>query len=222
MYHVSPDPAALTDGLGERPAISEVAFKPWCAARQTMAAAQGLREIIDGGVAPADITAIDVRIPPPYFKMVNHGVVAGDRASHLTSLPYQMACIALAPEAMFDLGQAPATLSAELQAFLSRVRVEADDSLQQYFPKTWPAKIAVSTRSGRHERLVLHVPGDPERPFDELRLQEKFRKIAAPLLGEATAQELLRASLAALTGDGAVALLVAEIERVCKDAISRS
>jgi len=164
---------------------------------------------------------VTVECPRAVEDSLTYGL-AGDRASHLTSLPYQMACIALAPEAMFELGQAPATLSAELQAFLSRIRVEADDSLQQYFPKTWPAKIAVSTRSGRHERLVLHVPGDPERPFDELRLQEKFRKIAAPLLGEATAQELLRASLAALTEDGAAALLVAEVERLCEDAISRS
>src|SRR6516162_7207601 len=31
---VTPDIAALTDGLGERIALSEVSFKPWCAARQ--------------------------------------------------------------------------------------------------------------------------------------------------------------------------------------------
>src|SRR5262249_5466251 len=78
---IAPDIAALTDGLGERIALTEVSFKPWCAARQTMAATQALNDIIAGGVAPAAI----VSVPPPHLKMIDHGVVAGDRASHLTS-----------------------------------------------------------------------------------------------------------------------------------------
>src|SRR5262249_58155988 len=41
---VTPDAAALTDGLGERIALTEVSFKPWCAARQTMAATQPLQD----------------------------------------------------------------------------------------------------------------------------------------------------------------------------------
>lgn len=222
VYRVTPDPAALTDGLGERAAILDVSFKPWCAARQTMAATQGLREIIDGGVAPADITAIEVRIPPPYFRMVNHGVVAGDRASHLTSLPYQLACIALAPGSMFDLHREPASVSPEMQAFMAGVQLEMDESLLQHYPNAWPARIAVSTRAATHERLMIHIPGDPARPFDERQVTEKFHSVLLRLLGEATTQELLHASLAALAEDGAAALLVAKVERVCKDAISRS
>src|SRR5262249_1735706 len=77
---VRPDVAALTAGLGERIALAEVSFKPWCAARQTMAATQALKEVIAGGVVPAAIDAIVVCVPPPHLKMIDHGVVAGDRA----------------------------------------------------------------------------------------------------------------------------------------------
>ena len=52
IYGMTPDLAALTDALGERIALAEVSFKPWCAARQTMAATQALREIIESGDRP--------------------------------------------------------------------------------------------------------------------------------------------------------------------------
>ena len=66
-YGITPDVAVLTDGLGERIALAEVSFKPWCAARQTMAATQALREIIASGIAPAAIDEIAVSVPPPHL-----------------------------------------------------------------------------------------------------------------------------------------------------------
>src|SRR5712691_11540609 len=62
IYDVQPDVAALTAGLGERDALAEVSFKPWCAARQTMAATQALREIIEEGVRPETVTEIKVAV----------------------------------------------------------------------------------------------------------------------------------------------------------------
>src|SRR5262249_47785523 len=64
---VTPDIAAFTDGLGERIALSEVSFKPWCAARQTMAATQALKDIIASGVAPAAIDEVAVSVPAPHL-----------------------------------------------------------------------------------------------------------------------------------------------------------
>ena len=50
VYNLSPDEAVLVDALEERSVLAEVSFKPWCAAKQTMAATQALREIIEEGV----------------------------------------------------------------------------------------------------------------------------------------------------------------------------
>jgi len=80
VYGITPNASALTDGLGAEPVLTQVSFKPWCAARQTMAATQGLRDIIIGdGVATADIVEVRVAVLPPHVKMIDHGVVAGDR-----------------------------------------------------------------------------------------------------------------------------------------------
>ena len=115
IYDAKPDIAALTDGLGERVALAEVSFKPWCAARQTMAATQALKEIIESGVAPAAMTQIKASVLPPHLRMIDHGVTAGDRASHLTSVQYCMAVAALAPHMAFDVRQSPPGLPPALR-----------------------------------------------------------------------------------------------------------
>ncbi|OGA09157.1 MAG: hypothetical protein A3H33_07620 [Betaproteobacteria bacterium RIFCSPLOWO2_02_FULL_65_20] len=218
VYGVTPQIEVFTGGLGKRDAIAGVSHKSWCAARQTMAAAQGLKEIMDGGVVAADITAIEARIPPPTLKMVNHGVAPGERSSHLTSLPYQLACMALARESMLDVAQAPAATPGGIQTFMAKVKVLADDSLLQYFPRAWPARIAVEAAGGSKELLVLHVPGDPEQPFDESEARGKFEGVLAPLLGRAGSDRLWRASLAVFGENATPASLLGEIEAAIRPA----
>ena len=104
--------------------LSEVSFKPWCAAKQTMAATQALKEIIESGVLPSEMTDLVVSVPPPYLRMIAHGVVSRDRASHLTSVSYQMALAALAPEAALDIEQAPDGIPERIQDFMTKVSVK--------------------------------------------------------------------------------------------------
>src|SRR5262249_17820677 len=110
IYAISPNLPAFVDGLDRPAAVVQLSFKPWCAARQTMAAVQALREIMAAGAGPGDIQDIRVAVLPPHLKMIDHGVVAGDRASFLTSLPYQMAAAALAPATLDDLSQMKANV----------------------------------------------------------------------------------------------------------------
>jgi 2-methylcitrate dehydratase PrpD len=211
IYGISPDPVALLD---ERPVLSEVSFKPWCAAKQTMAATQALKEIIESGVSPSEMTGLAVSVPPPYLRMIDHGVVPGDRASHLTSVAYQMALAAFAPEGALDVKEAPKAVSEKISTFMSRVTVKADEELLRHYPKSWPARLVVSVPSGEREKLVLHVPGDPERPFEEFQVSKKFRRVAAPISGKRAADVLLSRSLAALQEPPKA--LLAGIERACK------
>src|SRR5262249_22806784 len=162
---VTPDIAALTDGLGERIALAEVSFKPWCAARQTMAATQALKDIVARGVAPAAIAAIAVSVPPPHLKMIDHGVVAGDRASHLTSVQYAMAAAALAPEMAFDVEQTPPELPPAVRGLMAKIKVEADARLLADYPVSWPARGRVAPGSARHGRGGDPRSGEPGAPL---------------------------------------------------------
>jgi hypothetical protein len=51
-----------------------------------MAATEALRQLMSSGVAPDDMTGIRAVVLPPHLKMIDHGVVANGRASHLTSV----------------------------------------------------------------------------------------------------------------------------------------
>jgi 2-methylcitrate dehydratase PrpD len=212
IYDVQPDLAALTDGLGERDALADVSFKPWCAARQTMAATQALNEIIEEGVRPETITQIKVAVLPPHLKMIDHGVKSGDRASHLTSVQFCMAVAALASHFAPDVGQSPPSLPPALRAFMDKIKVEADEALLADYPRVWPAHVTVTAGSARHERLVTHVPGDPARPFDRAQVERKFLAFAARVIGTEPAQRLLEQCREALEA-GKLHPLLAEIER---------
>ncbi len=175
IYGIEPELTAMTDASAERPAFSEVSFKPWCAARQTMAATQALRECFVSGFAAEEITEITAAVLPPHFKMINHGVKAGDRASFMTSLPYQMAIALLEPDAQFALSAPSAMPPPAVQSLMSRITVVADDDLLPRYPAEWQARVSVATSRGRQEKLIRHVPGDPARPMSPGELASEVR-----------------------------------------------
>jgi 2-methylcitrate dehydratase PrpD len=186
------DVAALTDGLGARSVLHEVSFKPWCAARQTMPATQALRELIDGGVAPESITDVHAFVLPPHLKMIDHGVVAGDRASFLTSLPYCMAVAAVAPQLAFDVQQSPPEVPSAIRDFMKKIKVEADERLMVDYPRHWRARVRVTAGADTHDVQVMEVPGDPTLPFNRPAVEDKFRRFVAPLIGAENAEAVLK------------------------------
>jgi 2-methylcitrate dehydratase PrpD len=206
--------AALLGGGSAGLALSQTSFKPWCAARQTMAATQALREIIAEGVAPQSILRIGVAVLPPHLKMINHGVTAGDRFSHLTSVQYQMAVAALGPDLAYGLNGPAGPIVAELAAFMSRIQVRAEEGLLSAgYPQAWPAHVTV-TASKRCERTVTHVPGDPARPFGKDDLQAKFIRVTSAVLGRERAEAQFAAALAAIEQPAAFLGEVNQLGRV--------
>jgi 2-methylcitrate dehydratase PrpD len=212
-YGIEPDLAAMTED-SMHAAFTEVSFKPWCAARQTMAATQALCEIIQGGVVADEITEITAAVLPPHFKMINHGVKAGDRASFMTSLPYQMAVALLEPQAQFAPRPPPAMPSPALQSLMSRITVVADDGLLPDYPAQWPARVSVVTSRGRQEKLVRHVPGDPARPMSHASLKEKLDRLVAPVLGEKATSPLWRTATEALLSQERPINLVRQLDQM--------
>jgi 2-methylcitrate dehydratase PrpD len=214
IYGVTPDVAALTDGLGDCTVLGEMSFKPWCAARQTMAATQGLRAIMESGFAPETITEVHAFVLPPHLNMINHGVVAGDRASHLTSLPYCMAVAAVAPELAFDVQQSSPELPSAVRSFMGKIKVEPDESLLADYPQIWRARVVVVASAGTIEHEVTGVPGDPVWPFGREHARAKFLRFVLPVFGTGLAEHILGHCSEVLTS-WSPKLLVTEIEAAC-------
>jgi 2-methylcitrate dehydratase PrpD len=142
--------------------------------------------------------------------MVNHGVEPGDRASFLTSLPYQLALAACDAEAAFDVSRT--SLSPTVAALMQRIDVRADPALLAAYPARWPARIVVTTREGTRAHTVEAVPGDPERPLAEAQLREKFSRLTA-WCGEDMLFERARAVF-----DSAPGQLMASLDRLAERA----
>jgi 2-methylcitrate dehydratase PrpD len=221
IYGINPDVAELTAANDDEFVLAGVSFKPWWAARQTMAATQALRELADNGTVVSDAKEIEASVLPPHLKMIDHGVSPGDRTSHLTSLPYQMALAALQPEATLDIGYLMPTTSKALQSLMARIKVRADVRLLADYPKTWPARVTITTPNGTVERLVCHIPGDPERAFTESDVNRKFHRLVTPVLGEAGSRDMWESGIAALRSTDASAALVSELNRVAARASDR-
>lgn len=211
IYDIAPDLAALTDGLGERVTLREVSFKPWCAARQSMAATQAFKEMIAGGVDAERIEEVAVHVPPPFLRMLDHGITDTDRLSRLTSMPYQIALAALEPDAAFDVGQAGAVPPA-VRAFMGKVKVTADEKLMQDFPVKWRARVRLRVDGAWQEREMADVPGDPAKPFDENAILAKFKKMAGQVTGDARCEALIANALGVVDGNETPEKLLASIE----------
>ncbi len=218
VYDIQPATAELTRGLDQHLAMLDVSFKPWCAARQTMAATQALKEILARGVKPDRIAEIEAGVLPPHHAMLDHGVKPGDRASFLTSLPYQLAVAAVAPAAAFDVGQSPAAVPEQVATLMAKVLVTQNERLLARYPRVWPAHVRVATVAGEtHELEVEYVPGDVRVPLGAAQVKEKFRRFATPVLGREGAEAMLALAAAALEpGDAALRLFDA-IEQACVD-----
>jgi 2-methylcitrate dehydratase PrpD len=210
IFGIGPDAALLGGGFGE-PALGQVSYKPWCAARQTMAATQALKEILADGVDAQSILRVGVAVLPPHLKMIDHGVTAGDRFSHLTSLQYQMAVAALAPELAYTVSGPAGPIAPALSAFMARIQVRAEEGLLGAgYPQAWPARVTV-TASRRRDLTVSHVPGDPARPFGEDELRAKFIRVTATVLNHERAESEFGAALCALDRPAA---FMREIEKI--------
>ena len=212
IFGITPNAALIGGGTGAL-ALSQTSFKPWCAARQTMAATQALREILADGVEPQSILRIGVAVLPPHLKMIDHGVTAGDRFSYLTSVQYQMAVAALAPDLAYGLSGPTGPIPPALAAFMARIQVRAEEGLLSAgYPQAWPAHVTV-TASKRRERTVTHVPGDPARPFGEEDLQAKFIHVTAAVFDRDRAEAEFAAALSALERPAA---FIREISQIGK------
>ncbi|MCC6472340.1 MAG: MmgE/PrpD family protein [Burkholderiales bacterium] len=209
---IKPDLAPIGRDTDTDSVLGEVSFKPWCAAKQTIAACHGLKCILGEGAALSAIRAVEVFVPPPYLRMVNHGIVPGDRSSFITSVPYQLAAAALAPEEQFRLTPSEGEIPREMRAFIDKVSVQADGDLSRHFPLRWPARVVVRSAAGVHEKLVLEAPGDPGLPLDGGALRRKFSRVLAPLLGEPGAAALVAAAQRVLEDDGAAREAVERVE----------
>ena len=78
------------------------------------------------------------------------------------------------------------------QGLLKKIKTTVDPELEAAFPAKRAARVAIRAKGRREEWLQPTRVGDPDAPLSDRVLEEKYFELAAPVLGEAKAGEVLK------------------------------
>jgi 2-methylcitrate dehydratase PrpD len=168
------DPAAITDGLGERYRVSEISLKPYpCGVviHPVIDACLALAQVHD--LAPDRILSVTIFVHPRTIELAGKqhpDSEIGGRFSffHAAALAFTRRSAGLAA---FDGAAAD---EPRLQALRGRMAAKADDRL---LPRQ--ARVVVRLDDGTQlEHAVDHPSGSPARPLTDAQLREKFMELA--------------------------------------------
>lgn len=194
-------------------AIGGISYKPFCAAKQVTAAIDAFRQLL-ADVAPDDIAAVRVAVPPSYAGMIGHRNAARGRVERITSAAYQLALAAYRPDMLDDVIRPDLTQEPKIAAFMPRVEVAADAELAHYFPLLYPARVELALTDGRTlSALVTDATGDPTRSLTAAEVSAKFHRLTDPVIGRKRAGHIEATALAATTSDESLGALSAAVER---------
>ena len=128
--------------------LASACFKQWASAGQVASAIDAVGVLADAhGFSAADVTAIDVHVPPDYRSMIDQPTGSG-RLWSLVSAQYQIAVRLLHPPDLFDCARPVLHDSPGFRRIIRAVRVHTEDSLAARYPRSYPARVAVTLADG--------------------------------------------------------------------------
>lgn len=193
----------VLNGLGETSVYPELSLKPFCTSRQALSATVAMQEALAAGLDPATIDSVRVLVPSAYAAMISTKLDPAVRATSYVSAGAQMAIAAFAPKHLYDVDRATVLEDQRIQRLAGLVQVEADASLDGYFPRQWPADIEVRTTAGVRKHRVIDATGDPARRLDAPAIEAKAAAVLAHIGHEKHAAGLVALARKAITDQGA-------------------
>jgi 2-methylcitrate dehydratase PrpD len=108
------------------------------------------------------------------------------------SLKYVVATALTGGSVRFAAFEPARMADAATRALMQRIDVSLDPELDAAFPRQRAARVAIEASGGRSgEWLQPTRIGDPDAPLSDKQLEDKYLELAGPVLGEASARELL-------------------------------
>ncbi len=198
------DPRHFSKAPGSPMVVHDISMKPYCSAKQVVAAIAGFEEILGRGVRPDGIDEVIVSVPGRYAKMIDHGVVEGNRLSSATSAPYQLSLAAYHKPGLFDVARSSYVLTEDITALMEKVHVEVDEKLGAHLPGRWPARVRVEAGGRSEAATIIEAPGDPKRRFTAEETSAKFTNFTSLVLDAAEVDNWRSLSAGALESAGAL------------------
>lgn len=199
-HDIEPNTDRLTADWS-RSVLLATSIKPYCSAKQVLAAVAGFEQILERGIAHDTIDSIRVFLPPDFVAMTGNMPVAGSRVSSIVSAPYQMALAAVHRTGLYDIARDPFVMTDAIAGLMAKISVAAHPELDEHLPHAWPASIEVMVAGRTETTLVLDAPGDPARSFGFDEVVAKFHAAGDRVFGAAQVADWITLVCAALDED---------------------
>jgi 2-methylcitrate dehydratase PrpD len=171
------DPAALTDGLGEKWEMTNTMMKPYSACKCTHTAIDGiLEQMKEHGFTADDIASIHLD-----ESSINWAIVCepndekwhpDTQAACQFSLPYTVATAAYSGDVFLESYTEAARTRPDVRDLMERISAREDPSLPM-----WAARLHTTLRDGRKlSSECVYIKGHPRNPFTEQDLVDKLNK----------------------------------------------
>jgi 2-methylcitrate dehydratase PrpD len=177
-----PDALGVLTGAGDvmaraaEPGIARVDAKPFCTARQALAAVEAARTA-RGELGDAPIAEIEVAVPAAYRAMVDQAEPGGRMTSIISAL--RQIALALTDDAgLYDVTRDDLTLPEGAAQLMAATHVVADDELTELYPEHFAARVRMRAADGGEAHCLVRDPlGARERPLGWADVREKHRRI---------------------------------------------
>jgi 2-methylcitrate dehydratase PrpD len=197
-----PEPFRLVEGLGGRLRILDTGIKLHACCRYNQSpidAILNLKKEYD--LSPKEIDRIRVEIFRAAFPLVvdpwEEKMNPKSDVQAQFSLPYTVAAAIVRDRVSFEEFLPESLSDSSIREVMEKVEVVHDPELDPAFPRSWPARVKLGTRDGKHlENRVDFPRGDVNNPlsWNELviRFKEHSKEIFDPTLQDGIVETLQR------------------------------
>ena len=186
------DWSKVTRGLGRDYHIVHVTFKNHGCCGHTFPAIDAVLELkAKHGLSHKDVKKIRLASYKAGLDIIDNATPEGEYQAKF-SVQYTVAHALVYGSVRLNAFLPDRMNDPEVRALMKKVEVIADPELSKGYPTQRAARVEIETNDGR--KLAHFQPtrkGDPEMPLSDDELNDKFRELATPVIGEAAACSLL-------------------------------
>jgi 2-methylcitrate dehydratase PrpD len=173
----------LTDGLGETFHTARNSIKYYASCGHTHSAIEAtLKALSDKRADVKDIQSVTIHIYQEALDLLE-AVEADTPYLAKFNIPFCVATALNYGHVDLDDFSDERLKNPELLRLMGSISLKTDPELTRLYPQKWPSRVEIKLENGeRYNGYCEYPKGDPENPFSEMELIQKFEKLCGNII----------------------------------------
>jgi 2-methylcitrate dehydratase PrpD len=173
----------LTDGLGETFHTARNSIKYYASCGHTHSAIEAtLKALSDKRADVKDIQSVTIHIYQEALDLLE-AVEADTPYLAKFNIPFCVATALNYGHVDLDDFSDERLKNPELLRLMGSISLKTDPELTRLYPQKWPSRVEIKLENGeRYNGYCEYPKGDPENPFSEMELIQKFKKLCGNII----------------------------------------